>query len=61
MGHSTDHWMSTGDLSVQCIELLHRGQGPLGYMLVYVHGLLHTLGFGKGVLTWECEALSAYK
>ena len=44
--------MSTGHLSVHCIGLLQRGQGPLGCVRIYVHGLLHTLGFGKGVLTW---------
>ena len=44
MGHKTDHWMSTGHLSVQRIELLHRGGkgqwGMYGYMYMgcYTHG-----------------------
>ena len=37
--------MSKGHMSVHCIELLQMGvQGPLGYVRVYVHGLLHTWG-----------------
>ena len=39
-------------MSVLCIELLHWVHGPLGYVRVYVHGLLHTWGFGKRYKVW---------
>ena len=31
-------------MSVQCIELLHRGARATGYVRVYVHGLCNTWG-----------------
>ena len=48
--------MSNGHLSVQCIELLQREvQGPLGYVRVYVHGLLHTWGLVSVIECMESD------
>ena len=44
--------MSTGHLSVQCSELLHRGAWDSGVWVVICTWAVTHLGFGKRVLMW---------
>ena len=50
MGHKTDHWMITDHISVQCIELLHRGARATGVCMGICSWAVTQSGVGKGYL-----------